>query len=125
MDAVLRRPDVQILAARHGRGLVADAVRAIIAAARRDAGPGPAGASALLDRLPERLEEAVLGLAALGFEGANVTTPHKLAVTALCETDSPSVNTLVVRGGHIEGRTTDAAILAGLAAERPVVLGDG
>ena len=45
---------------------------------------------------PERLEDAVRGLAALGFAGANVTTPHKLAVTALCETDAPSVNTLVV-----------------------------
>ena len=49
---------------------------------------------------PERLEDAVRGLAALGFAGANVTTPHKLAVTALCETDAPSVNTLVVRDGR-------------------------
>ena len=74
---------------------------------------------------PERLREAVLGLAALGFVGANVTTPHKLAIAALCETGSPSVNTLVVRDGRIEGRTTDAAILRGLPAERPVVVGDG
>ncbi len=74
---------------------------------------------------PERLEDAVRGLAALGFAGANVTTPHKLAVTALCETDAPSVNTLVVRDGRIEGRTTDAAVLAGLRAERPAVIGDG
>ena len=36
-----------------------------------------------------------------------------------------SVNTLVVRDGGIEGASTDAAILAGLTAERPVVLGDG
>ena len=74
---------------------------------------------------PERLEEAVRGLAALGFAGANVTTPHKLAVTAFCESDAPSVNTLVVRDGRIDGRTTDAAVLDRLAAERPVVLGDG
>lgn len=74
---------------------------------------------------PERLEEAVRGLAALGFAGANVTTPHKLAVTALCDTDAPSVNTLVVGDAGIEGRSTDAAILAGLAAESPVVVGDG
>jgi shikimate dehydrogenase len=74
---------------------------------------------------PERLEEAVRGLAALGFAGANVTTPHKLAVTAFCETDAPSVNTLVVRDDRVEGWTTDAAILDGLAAERPVVIGDG
>lgn len=74
---------------------------------------------------PERLPDAVRGLPALGFAGANVTTPHKLAVTELCETDAPSVNTLVVRDGRVEGWTTDAAILEGLHAERPVVIGAG
>ncbi len=74
---------------------------------------------------PDRLEDAVRGLAALGFAGANVTTPHKLAVTAFCETDAPSVNTLVVREGRVEGWTTDAAILDGLPRQSPVVIGDG
>jgi shikimate dehydrogenase len=74
---------------------------------------------------PERLDDAVRGLAALGFAGANVTTPHKLAVAELCETDAPSVNTLVVRDDRIEGSTTDAAILSGLRADSPVVIGDG
>jgi len=74
---------------------------------------------------PERLAEAVAGLSALGFAGANVTAPHKLAVAALCETDAPSVNTLVVRDGRVEAWTTDAAVLSGLTAERPVILGDG
>jgi shikimate dehydrogenase len=74
---------------------------------------------------PERLEEAVAGLAALGFAGANVTAPHKLAAVALCETAEPSVNTLVVDGGRVRGSSTDPAILAVLRAERPVVLGDG
>jgi shikimate dehydrogenase len=74
---------------------------------------------------PERLADAVRGLAALGFAGANVTAPHKLAVAGLCETDAPSVNTLVVRDGRVEGSTTDAAILGGLTAERPVIIGDG
>ncbi len=74
---------------------------------------------------PERLAEALSGLAALGFAGANVTAPHKLAVAELCETEARSVNTLVVRGGRVEGLSTDAAILAGLPSERPVVLGDG
>jgi shikimate dehydrogenase len=78
-----------------------------------------------LDVPPERLEEAVRGLAAAGFAGANVTAPHKLAVANLVETDEPSVNTLVFRDGRIEGTSTDAAVLAGLEAERPVVLGDG
>jgi shikimate dehydrogenase len=74
---------------------------------------------------PERLEEAVRGLAALGFAGANVTTPHKLAVGALCKTDAPSVNTLVVREDGLEALTTDAAILRGLPADNPVIIGDG
>jgi shikimate dehydrogenase len=80
-----------------------------------------------LDVPPERLEEAVRGLAAAGFAGANVTAPHKLAVAALdaVETDVPSVNTLLFGEGRIEGRTTDAAILDGLSAERPAILGDG
>jgi shikimate dehydrogenase len=74
---------------------------------------------------PESLAEAVRGLVALGVAGANVTTPHKVAVTDLCETDLPSVNTLVVRDGTVTGHSTDAAILDGLGAESPVVLGDG
>ena len=74
---------------------------------------------------PERLAEAVRGLVALGFVGANVTAPHKLAVAELCEAHAPSVNTLLVRDGRVEGWTTDAAVLNGLAAENAVLLGDG
>src|SRR5439155_21368591 len=74
---------------------------------------------------PERLAEAIVGLTAAGFAGANVTAPHKLAAARLCESDVPSVNTLVFRDGTVEGLTTDAAILDGLRAERPVVIGDG
>jgi shikimate dehydrogenase len=78
--------------------------------------------------LPTRaddLAEALAGLSALGFAGANVTAPHKLAVAALCDTDARSVNTLVVRDGRVEGSTTDAAILAQVEHERPAVIGDG
>jgi shikimate dehydrogenase len=74
---------------------------------------------------PDRLAAAVRGLVALGFAGANVTAPHKLAAAALCETDTPSVNTIVVRDGRAEGSSTDAAILGALTGERPVVIGDG
>src|SRR5205085_11816553 len=74
-----------------------------------------------LDVPPERLEKAVRGLEALGFVGANVTAPHKAAVARIVGSDLPSVNTLV--GGV--GYSTDTAILEGLAAERPVVIGDG
>ena len=71
------------------------------------------------------LRDAIAGLAELGFAGMNVTTPHKLAVREFCETDLPSVNTLVVHDGRIEGHSTDAAILEGLPAERPAIVGDG
>ena len=74
-----------------------------------------------LDVPPERLEEAVRGLDALGFAGANVTAPHKLAVAKIVGADLPSVNTLV----GTKGFSTDTAILDGLDAERPVILGDG
>jgi shikimate dehydrogenase len=73
----------------------------------------------------ERLEDALRGLVALGFAGANVTTPHKLAVAELVETDEQSVNTLVADGGRLRGYSTDAAILRGLNFHRAVILGDG
>ena len=72
-----------------------------------------------------RLEDAVRGLAALGFSGVNVTAPYKLEAARLCGSELPSVNTLVVRQGRVEGFSTDAAILCGLPADRPVILGDG
>jgi shikimate dehydrogenase len=73
----------------------------------------------------EQLEEALRGLVALGFAGANVTTPHKLAAAKLVETSAQSVNTLVVRDGQVYGSTTDAAVLASLDFSRPAILGDG
>jgi shikimate dehydrogenase len=74
-----------------------------------------------LDVPPEHLEDAVRGLSALGFAGANVTAPHKLAVARLLGSELPSVNTLV--GG--EAFSTDTAVLDGLEFERPVIVGDG
>jgi shikimate dehydrogenase len=73
----------------------------------------------------DRVEDAIRGLVALGFAGANVTAPHKLAAAAFCDTELESVNTLVVRDGRVEALSTDAAILDGLTAQRPVLLGDG
>jgi len=77
------------------------------------------------DAMRESFETAVRGLVAAGFAGANVTTPHKAAAAVLAETDLPSVNTLVFEDGRIRGFSTDTAVLAGLLAERAVVLGDG
>jgi shikimate dehydrogenase len=73
----------------------------------------------------EALEDALRGLVALGFAGANVTTPHKLAVARLVEADVESVNTLVVQEGRLHGASTDAAILDGLEYARAAILGDG
>jgi shikimate dehydrogenase len=67
----------------------------------------------------------VRGLVALGFAGANVTTPHKLAVARLVETDEQSVNTLVVRDGRVVGYSTDAAVLDELEFRRAAIVGDG
>lgn len=78
-----------------------------------------------LDVAPADLETVVRGLAAAGFAGANVTAPHKLTAAALAETDLASVNTLVFEGGTVRGHSTDTAILDGLDAERPVVIGSG
>ena len=79
-----------------------------------------------LDIPPERLAEAVRGLAAGGFAGANVTAPHKLAAAGLCdEADAESVNTLVFEDGRVLGTSTDAAVLDGQTFERAVIVGDG
>ena len=75
---------------------------------------------------PESLGDAVRGLQALGFAGANVTIPHKQAVIPLCdELDeiaqaAGSVNTLVFDGDRILGSSTDGdAVTAQVDAERP------
>ena len=73
----------------------------------------------------DELGDAIRGLVALGFVGANVTTPHKVAAAALVETEAPSVNTLVVRDGRVLGFSTDAAVVRELQPERPAILGDG
>jgi shikimate dehydrogenase len=76
-----------------------------------------------------RLEDAVAGLVALEFAGANVTIPHKTAVLAYCDeldegaARAGSVNTLVVRDGRVLASSTDGpAVVALAAAERATVL---
>jgi len=73
----------------------------------------------------DALDDALRGLVALGFAGANVTTPHKLGAARLVDADVGSVNTLVVRDGRLNGCSTDAAVLRGLEFERAAILGDG
>ncbi len=75
---------------------------------------------------PAALVEAVRGLVALGFAGANVTIPHKQAVAELCdEAEGDSVNTLVLRDGRLRGFNTDKEIVAGIEAERVCLIGAG
>jgi shikimate dehydrogenase len=79
-----------------------------------------------LDVPPEQLEEAVRGLVAAGFAGANVTIPHKRAVALLCdEADGDAVNTLVFDGGRILGFNTDKEIVAGVESTRVCLIGAG
>lgn len=62
---------------------------------------------------PGDVGEAVRGLVALGFAGANVTIPHKGAVIPFCDEidvaaeQAESVNTLLVEGGRVVGSSTD------------------
>ena len=81
-----------------------------------------------------RLEQAVRGLAAAGFAGANVTIPHKLAVVALCDEVSAvaeragSVNTVRFLNGRVVGDSTDGeAVTSAIEAAggRVLVLGAG
>ena len=83
---------------------------------------------------PELLPDAVRGLRAMGFAGANITIPHKQAVLALCdELDdvaraAGSVNTLVFDDGRIVGSSTDGDAVTGqieARGRRALVLGAG
>ena len=81
-----------------------------------------------------RLEDAVRGLAALGFTGANVTIPHKTAVLAFCDAidafaeRAGSANTLVVSDGTVIASSTDGLAVTeavGVTGSRVLLLGAG
>jgi shikimate dehydrogenase len=82
---------------------------------------------------PERVGDAVRGLPALGFAGANVTVPHKQAVLPFMDELTPeaqaigAVNTIVVRGdSSLLGHSTDGGgFLADLARLLPPLHPDG
>ncbi|HET7824014.1 MAG TPA: shikimate dehydrogenase (NADP+), partial [Anaeromyxobacter sp.] len=77
---------------------------------------------------PERLAEALAGAHALGFQGLNVTVPHKQGARALCARVDPTaaaigaVNTLRRTDAGWEGFNTDApaclALLEGAGLAR-------
>ncbi len=75
---------------------------------------------------PETLEQAVRGLPALGFAGANVTIPHKEAVLPFLDRIDPAaerigaVNTIVIKDGRLHGSNTDGfGFLENLKAGAP------
>jgi shikimate dehydrogenase len=80
---------------------------------------------------PGRLGDAIRGLTAVGFAGANVTAPYKQDVVAECDevddvvVHSGSANTLVFREGRAIGSSTDAAVLADVDASTAAVIGSG
>jgi shikimate dehydrogenase len=109
-------------------GLIGDPVSASLSPRMQNAAFAARGLDWAYVALPvadERLAEAIRGLVALGFVGANVTTPHKLAAARLVNADAGSVNTLVVRDGRVQGTSTDAAILGDLEFGGAAILGDG
>lgn len=65
--------------------------------------------------LPERLEQAVQGIRALGLAGVNVTIPHKQNIIPFLDELATSarligaVNTVVNRNGILIGHNTDGA----------------
>jgi shikimate dehydrogenase len=88
---------------------------------------------------PERLEQAMTGLAALGVVGVNLTIPHKRGVVPLLDEVrgdarvTGSVNTVHFEGGRAIGYSTDGDGFLGALADlgvnpagiRAVVLGAG
>lgn len=62
---------------------------------------------------PEKLRDAVIGLRAMGFQGINLTIPHKVAVMELLDEIAPdarmigAVNTVRRDGERLIGENTD------------------
>ncbi len=81
---------------------------------------------------PDRVADALRGLVALSFVGANVTIPYKETVARCVDELTPiaracgSVNTVVVRDdGSLLGDSTDgAAVIDGIAAALPAAVGE-
>lgn len=85
---------------------------------------------------PEQVAEAVRGLAALGFCGANVTVPHKQVVLPMLDSVTPAasklgaVNTIAIAKGAdgrplIRGYNTDRQGFLAALQESRFILGPG
>jgi shikimate dehydrogenase len=91
-----------------------------------------------LEVLPEHLEQAILGMRAMGFRGANFTIPHKVAVIQYLDDLSEAarlmgaVNCVTREGDRLVGENTDGKgflqslrDVADPAGKRVVVIGAG
>lgn len=94
----------------------------------------------LIDASPDDFETAVLGFAAAGGLGMNVTVPHKEAAFEICRTRGPeadeagAVNTISFRNGRPHGDNTDGTgflrdVVSNhglkIASKRVLILGAG
>lgn len=100
---------------------------------------GIAGTYEALDLHPDAFSNEIRALVERGFQGVNVTVPHKEAALALVDTTDETArrigasNTLVFTQGKIEARNTDAygfwenlaPSLNGQTPKRALVLGAG
>ncbi|MGI9433593.1 MAG: shikimate dehydrogenase [Geminicoccaceae bacterium] len=85
------------------------------------------GAYMPLSVMPERLEQALRALPALGFQGVNLTIPHKEAALAIVDDISEAagrigaVNTVIIDAdGRLRGDNTDSfGFMANLEARAP------
>jgi shikimate dehydrogenase len=110
-------------------GLVGDPVSRSLSPRMQNAAFAARGLDWVYVPLPvtaARLDDALRGLVALGFAGANVTAPHKGAAARLCdEAAGASVNTLVVDDGRLLGFNTDREIVRGVDGSRVCLIGAG
>ena len=100
---------------------------------------GIAGTYEALDLHPDAFADEIRALVERGFQGVNVTVPHKEAALALADTTDETArrigasNTLVFTQGKIQARNTDAygfwenlaPSLTGQTPKRALVLGAG
>ena len=87
---------------------------------------GIEGSYKAIDIVPENLAEDIQSLIDGGYDGFNVTVPHKQAVMALCDMLDETaqkigaVNTVVIKEGKLHGKNTDAfGFIANIKTAQP------
>jgi shikimate dehydrogenase len=137
LPAILRRGMIEIRGTTTLVGLLGWPTSHSLSPRMQNAGFAALGLDWAYVPLPTRREalgDAVRGLVATGFAGANVTIPHKEAVIAFCDeldavaARAGSVNTLVIEDDRVLGSSTDGlAVISQIESDgrRALVLGTG